>query len=79
MLLKPFGNSNLVLGSGTLRLGETDYQVHSVNTLPGESEINAIPIAVRDGQPIFLRDIGEARDDAAIQTNIVRVNGERSV
>ena len=29
--------------------------------------------------PIFLRDIGEARDDAAIQTNIVRVNGERSV
>ena len=72
-------NSNLVLGSGTLRLGETDYQVHSVNTLPGESEINAIPIAVRDGQPIFLRDIGEARDDAAIQTNIVRVNGERSV
>ena len=72
-------NSNLVLGSGTLRLGETDYQVHSVNTLPGEAEINAIPIAVRDGQPIFLRDIGEARDDAAIQTNIVRVNGERSV
>jgi multidrug efflux pump subunit AcrB len=27
-------NSNLVLGSGTLRLGEMDYQVHSVNTLP---------------------------------------------
>jgi multidrug efflux pump subunit AcrB len=72
-------NSNLVLGSGTLRLGEIDYQVHSVNTLPGEAEIDAIPIAVRDGQPIFLRDIGEARDDAAIQTNIVRVNGERSV
>ncbi|MDA7994127.1 MAG: efflux RND transporter permease subunit, partial [Pirellulales bacterium] len=72
-------NSNLVLGSGTLRLGEVDYQVHSVNTLPGEEEINAIPIAVREGHPIFLRDIGEARDDAAIQTNIVRVNGERSV
>ena len=72
-------NSNLVLGSGTLRLGDIDYQVHSVNTLPGEAEIDAIPIAVRDGQPIFLRDIGEARDDAAIQTNIVRVNGERSV
>lgn len=71
--------SNLVLGSGTVRLGETDYQVHAVNTLPGVEEIDAIPIAVRDGQPIFLRDIGGARDDAAIQTNIVRVNGERSV
>ncbi len=72
-------DSNLVLGSGTVRLGETDYQVHAVNTLPGVEEINAIPIAVRDGQPIFLRDVGGARDDAAIQTNIVRVNGERSV
>lgn len=71
--------SNLVLGSGTVRLGETDYQVHAVNTLPGVEEINAIPIAVRNGQPIFLRDVGGARDDAAIQTNIVRVNGERSV
>lgn len=72
-------DSNLVLGSGTVRLGETDYQVHAVNTLPGEEEIDAIPIAVRDGRPIFLRDVGAARDDAAIQTNIVRVNGERSV
>ncbi len=71
--------SNLVLGSGTVRLGSTDYQVHAVNTLPGEAEIDAIPIAVRDGRPIFLRDVGAARDDAAIQTNIVRVNGERSV
>ena len=71
--------SNLVLGSGTVRLGTTDYQVHAVNTLPGEEEIDAIPIAVRDGRPIFLRDVGAARDDAAIQTNIVRVNGERSV
>ena len=71
--------SNLVLGSGTVRLGSTDYQVHAVNTLPGEEEIDAIPIAVRDGRPIFLRDVGAARDDAAIQTNIVRVNGERSV
>ena len=71
--------SNLVLGSGTVRLGETDYQVHAVNTLPGVEEINAIPIAVREGQPIFLRDVGGAQDDAAIQTNIVRVNGERSV
>lgn len=71
--------SNLVLAAGTARLGDTDYQVHPRNTLPTEAEIDAIPIAVRDGKPIFLRDVGHAKTDAALQYNIVRVNGERSV
>jgi translation initiation factor IF-1 len=32
-----------------------------------------------DGHPILVGDVGHAKDDAAIQTNIVRVNGQRSV
>ena len=71
--------SNLVLAAGTARLGETDYQIHSKNTLPTEAEIEAIPVAVRDGRPVFIRDVGEVVDDAALQYNIVRVNGKRSV
>jgi len=71
--------SNLVLAAGTLKLGRTEYQVHPVNTLPSTEDIEAVPIAVRDGKPIFIRDVGYAQDDAAIQYNIVRVNGERSV
>ena len=71
--------SNLVLAGGTVRLGHTEYQVHPVNTLPTVDDINAVPIAVRDGKPILIRDIGYAKDDAAIQYNIVRVNGKRSV
>ena len=46
---------------------------------PSPTEIAATPIAVRDGRPIFIRDIGYVKDDAAIQYNIVRVNGQRSV
>jgi len=38
-----------------------------------------VVVAYRDGQPIFIRDLGKAVDDAAIQSNIVRVNGNRSV
>ena len=34
---------------------------------------------VRDGRPIFIRDVGFAQDDSALQYNIVRVNGKRSV
>ena len=71
--------SNLVLPGGTVELGATDYQVHPINTLPTTEEIEAVPIAVRDGRPIFIRDVGYAKDDAALQYNAVRVNGKRSV
>ncbi|TWU47256.1 Cobalt-zinc-cadmium resistance protein CzcA [Rubripirellula tenax] len=71
--------SNLVLAAGTARMGGTDYQVHPRNTLPDTAEIEAIPIAVRDGRPIFIRDVARVVDDAALQYNIVRVNGKRSV
>ncbi|MFH1267419.1 MAG: efflux RND transporter permease subunit [Planctomycetota bacterium] len=71
--------SNLVLAAGSVKLGGTEYQVHPVNTLPDTEAIEAVPIAVRDGKPIFIRDVGFAKDDAALQYNIVRVNGKRSV
>lgn len=71
--------SNLVLGGGTARLGSTEYQVHPVNTLPGPQDIDAVPVTVREGRPIFIRDIGRTHDAAALQYNIVRVDGERSV
>ncbi|QDU98472.1 efflux RND transporter permease subunit [Lignipirellula cremea] len=71
--------SNLVLAAGTARMGGTDYQVHPRNTVPTVEEIEAIPVAVRDGRPIFIRDLGRVVDDAALQYNIVRVNGKRSV
>jgi CzcA family heavy metal efflux pump len=71
--------ANLVLAGGTMKLGPTEYQVHPVNTLPTTEDIDNVPIAIRNGRPIFLRDVGYAKDDAALQYNIVRVNGNRSV
>ncbi|PHS04754.1 MAG: acriflavine resistance protein B [Blastopirellula sp.] len=71
--------SNLVLAGGTAKIGGTDYQIHPRNTLPTTEEIEAIPVAVRNDRPIFIRDLGRVVDDAALQYNIVRVNGKRSV
>ncbi len=71
--------SNLVLAAGTARMGGTDYQVHPRNTLPTPADIEAIPLAVREDRPIFIRDVARVVDDAALQYNIVRVNGKRSV
>ena len=72
-------DSNLVMAGGTMVVGDTDFQIHPVNTVPTTEEIEAIPITVRDGKPIFIRDVGIAKDDSALQYNIVRVNGKRSV
>jgi multidrug efflux pump subunit AcrB len=72
-------DSNLVMAGGTVKLGHTEYQLHPINTLPSTEEIDNVVIEVRDGRPIFIRDVGYAKDDSAIQYNIVRVNGKRSV
>lgn len=71
--------SNLVMAGGSARMGGTDYQVHPKNTLPTTADIEAIPVAVRNGNPVFVRDVGRVVDDAALQYNVVRVNGKRSV
>ncbi len=71
--------SNLVLAGGSARMGGTDYQIHPTNTLPTPADLEAVPIAIRNGHPIFIRDCARVVDDAAIQYNIVRVNGKRSV
>jgi len=71
--------SNVVLAGGSLKMGDYDYQVHPLNTLQTLEDIDDVVIEVRDGQPIYVRDVGTTKDDASIQYNIVRVNGKRSV
>lgn len=78
-VVEALNKSNLVLAAGTARLDGVDYQIHPKNTLPAVADIEEIPIAVRDGRPIFIRDVGRVVDDAALQYNVVRVNGKRSV
>src|SRR6056297_3254108 len=78
-VVEALNRSNLVLAAGSAKLGDYEYQIHPENTLPNTEDIEAVPIAVRDGRPIFIRDVGRAVDDAAIQYNIVRVDGKRSV
>ncbi|MEM9367498.1 MAG: efflux RND transporter permease subunit, partial [Planctomycetota bacterium] len=78
-VVKALRKSNLVLAAGTARMGGTDYQIHPRNTLPTTEEIEEIPIAIRDGRPVFIRDVARVVDDSALQYNIVRVNGDRSV
>src|SRR5271166_3274238 len=70
---------NLTLPSGLAKIGDTQYTVRT-NAMPTTiADLNNIPITYANGQTVFLRDIGQAHDGWAVQQNIVREDGRRSV
>jgi multidrug efflux pump subunit AcrB len=70
---------NLTLPSGLAKIGDTQYTVRT-NAMPTTiADLNNIPIKYIDGQTVFLRDVGQAHDGWAVQQNVVRENGRRSV
>jgi multidrug efflux pump subunit AcrB len=70
---------NLVLPAGTAKMGPYEYQV-DLNSSPLKvEELNNLPIKTVNGSPIYIRDVAHVRDGYPPQTNIVRVDGARSV
>ena len=70
---------NLTLPSGLAKIGDTQYTVRT-NAMPTTiADLNNIPITYANGQTVFLKDIGQAHDGLAVQQNIVREDGRRSV
>src|SRR5436309_597917 len=70
---------NLTLPSGTVKLGPQEYRV-SLNSSPDAvAALNELPVKVVNGATVYLRDVAHVRDGFAVQTNIVRQDGRRSV
>jgi multidrug efflux pump subunit AcrB len=70
---------NLTLPSGLAKIGDTQYTVRT-NAMPTSiSDLNNIPVKYVDGQTVFLKDVGQVHDGWAVQQNIVRTDGRRSV
>lgn len=71
---------NLILPTGTSKIGGKEYDVDVSNAAPQTmDELNRIPIKTIGGTTIYMRDVAWVRDGFPPQTNIVRVNGQRSV
>jgi len=70
---------NLTLPSGTVKIGETQYTVRTNATPSTIDDLNNIPIKVVNGATVFVKDVGQVRDGSAVQQNIVRADGRRSV
>src|ERR1700756_1996539 len=70
---------NLTLPSGLAKIGDTQYTVRT-NAMPTTiADLNDIPIKYTNGPTVFLKDIGQVHDGWAVQQNIVREDGRRSV
>src|SRR5271156_6101511 len=72
-------DSNLILPAGDVRIGPKDYNIYANAQLPDVEEINRIPLKTVGNASVMVADVGEAKDSGAIQTNIVRIDGQRSV
>ncbi len=70
---------NLTLPSGTTKIGDKQYTVRTNATPASIDDLNNIPIKVVNGATVFVKDVGNVRDGSAVQQNVVRADGRRSV
>src|SRR5260370_39258077 len=70
---------NTLIPTGDAKIGPTDYMILTNGMAPTVDAINDFPLKIVNGAPIFVKDIGIAKDTYQIQTNIVHVNGRREV
>jgi multidrug efflux pump subunit AcrB len=70
---------NLTVPSGLAKIGDTQFTVRT-NAVPTSiDDLNNIPVKFAGGATVFVKDIGQVHDGNAVQQNIVRTDGRRSV
>jgi multidrug efflux pump subunit AcrB len=70
---------NLITPVGTQKIGDFEYNL-LLNNAPNQIDaLNDLPIKAVNGALVYMRDIGHAYDGNPPQTNVVHVNGSRSV
>jgi len=72
-------DSNLILPAGDVRTGSRDYNIYANSQVPKAEEINQLPLKSVGLGSVMVADVGKAQDAGAIQTNIVRIDGQKSV
>ena len=71
--------SNLILPAGDVRIGRRDYNIYANSQVARAEDINEVPLKSVGLGSVVVADVGKAEDAGAIQTNIVRIDGQRSV
>jgi multidrug efflux pump subunit AcrB len=77
-VVRAVNEANVVLPAGDVQIGGFDYDIYT-NSEFNLSDMNQTPLKVVGQSPVRISDVGEAKDAYALQYNIVRVDGQRSV
>ena len=77
-VVNAIGAQNLILPSGTVKIGQFEYQVET-NSAPASIQgLNDLPIRQVNGAMVYVHDVAHVRNGFPPQTNIVRVDGQRA-
>ena len=71
-------STNVVIPSGTAKMGNYEYNVHLNMSVPKVSDFNQLPIKYLNGAPVFLGDVAPVTDSHPPETNVVRFNGQQA-
>jgi multidrug efflux pump subunit AcrB len=77
-VVNAINNQNLIVPSGTAKIGSFEYEVETNSSPESIAELNDLPIKTVGGSTIYIHDVAFVRDGYTPQTNIVRVNGARA-
>lgn len=78
-VVRSVNNSNLILPAGDAKIGPYDYNIYTNSQIETVADINSVPLKTVGGSYVTVGDVGKAEDAHSIQTNIVRVDGQKSV
>jgi len=78
-VVEDINKANSILPAGDVRIGPFDYNIYSNSQLPNVREMNEVPLKAIGNNVLRFGDIGHAEDASALQYNIVRVDGQKSV
>ena len=77
-VVNTIGAQNLILPSGTIKIGPFEYQIETNSAPETIAELNDLPIRQVNGATVYVHDVAHVRNGFPPQTNIVRVNGQRA-
>lgn len=78
-VVQSVNTSNLILPAGDVRIGSKDFNIYANSQFPDASSMNSMPLKSVGNASVLVGDIGKAVDSGALQYNIVRIDGQRSV
>jgi CzcA family heavy metal efflux pump len=78
-MLQSVERGNVNMPGGSMDIGDMRYQVRVPEDFQTPAEIDSIVAFVRDGKPVYLRDVAAIRDHYKDIATLSRLNGENAV